>query len=138
MVYDTHFGLNFHDIGNTQSIIDMRFEWLEKNGMKRQLYTPFSRALTTLLNGAIGAQMSGPVAHSGDSGRSSLVTRRTRVMSTALTGLVTTAFSGQFGGALSNIPQADRELASNRTLAQMIEELSRNQTLSSFSSDRLW
>jgi hypothetical protein len=138
-VHDTRFDLEFHAVGNTQTITDIQFEWLAKSNVEYgSIYRAISQALATILNGAIGAQMAGPVAQSGDSGKSGLITRRTRVMSTSLIGLVTTAFSGQWGTALKDIPRADQDLAANRTLAEMIEELSRNQTLSFFSSERLW
>lgn len=101
-------------------------------------YDAISQVLATILNGAIGAYMAGPQAHTMDSGSADIITRPTKVMSTALIGLVSTIFSGKWGLTLSDISLADHDLAANRSLTQMIEELSRNQTLSSLSSKRLW
>lgn len=102
------------------------------------MYQTIPRALATVLNGAIGAWAAGPVPQQDDNGNIGLTTFRTRVMSTALIGLVSTAFSGAAGSTLQDLPSADHNLAANRTLAQMIEGPSRNQTLSLFSSERLW
>ncbi|KAF2746517.1 hypothetical protein M011DRAFT_487283 [Sporormia fimetaria CBS 119925] len=140
-IYNTTFTLNLTSSGDVQSISSMTFEWAEKSAEispQNRIAKYLSRNLATLLSGAIGAVMSGPVGHSGDSGMASLVTQKTRIMDTALIGLVSTAFRGTWGGPLAELPEADRALAGNRTLGEMIEELSRNQTLSLFSSERFW
>ncbi|KAK8016601.1 hypothetical protein PG993_014790 [Apiospora rasikravindrae] len=135
-VHNTTFKVQFAGLGRTQIITTYTFEYHEaaSDGISQAL----ARAITTILNGAIGAAMSGPVAHSGDSGASSLITIKTRIMETALIGLVSTAFKGAWGGPIQDLAKEDKLLARNRTLATMIEELSRNQTLSLFSSERLW
>jgi hypothetical protein len=140
-VHDTRFNITFRAVGNTQTMNDVRFTWLGKSNAGSSWGTPYQatgQALATLLNGAIGASISGPAGQQFDSGTAGLNTRRTRVMSTALIGLVSTGFTGTWGGPLAELPSADRSLAANKTLAMMIEELSRNQTLSLFSSERLW
>ncbi|KAJ8108152.1 hypothetical protein OPT61_g8373 [Boeremia exigua] len=138
-VRNTRFDLEFRAVGSTQTITDLQVEWLAESDVERgPIYRATSRALATILNGAIGAWGSYPATHSGDSGKASLVTYQTRVMSSAIIGLVSTAFSGPWEILLQEISDADRQLAANKTLAQMLEELSRNQTLSLFSSDRLW
>ncbi|XP_014560764.1 hypothetical protein COCVIDRAFT_23142 [Bipolaris victoriae FI3] len=137
-LYDTHFDLDFRAVGNTQTLAELHFEWLQKSDWGNGSFKAISRALATILNGAIGAWASGPQAHQDDSGSSGLSTYQTRVMSTALIGFVSTAFSAGVGRLLHDLPQEDRDLAANRTLGGMIEELSRNQTLSLFSSNRLW
>ncbi|KAJ4334525.1 hypothetical protein N0V95_009151 [Ascochyta clinopodiicola] len=95
-------------------------------------------AIADILNGAIGATMAGPAAHQFDNGGAFLASAHTRIMETALIGFVSTAFDGTFGGPLAELPMADRELTKNKTLPAALEELSRNVTLSLFSSDRLW
>lgn len=135
-MYDTTFSVRFSAFGSTQVITNYTFDHHEKSD--HSSWRALSRAIPTILNGAIGVSMSGPVGQQADNGQSSLVTIRTRIMETALIGLVSTAFNGQWGNQIKDIDPEDKLLARNRTLAQMIEELSRNQTLSLFSSDRLW
>jgi hypothetical protein len=139
VVQDTHFDLDFRSVDTTQSIVRLSWKWLSESDVSSEpVYQTIPQVLATILNGAIGAWAAGPATQQYDDGGSGLVTYRTRVMSTALIGLVSTAFSGPAWPALQDLPRADHDLAANRTLAQMIEELSRNQTLSLFSSDRLW
>ncbi|KAF2831478.1 hypothetical protein CC86DRAFT_452521 [Ophiobolus disseminans] len=136
-VKSTNFDVEFHAIGNTQTITKIRYP--RSGEFKGESSGAMSQALATILTGAIGVQMKSK--STDESGFASLVTWRTRVMSTALIGLVSTAFSerrGRLVGKIKDIPDADRQLAGNRTLAKMIEELSRNQTLSLFSDRRMW
>jgi hypothetical protein len=142
-VYVTRFKLEFGAVGNIQVIQDMRFDWLEPiegiSTTTNSIYRAISQALVTILNGSIRGEDIGTTNFGGVTNSTiSLYTERTRIMSTALIGLLSSAETQPWSGATSNIQQADRDLAANRTLAEMIEELSRNQTLSLFSSDRLW
>lgn len=127
VMLDTHFDLDIRSVGDTQSITGLSWEWFSESDVdNRPVYGIISQALATMLNGAIGA---GPVQ--GDAFL--LTTYQTRVMSTALIGTIGSAFHYRLP-----LPRADQDLAANRTLAQMIEELSRNQTLSLFNSEILW
>ena len=137
-LYDTYFDLEFRTTGTTQTLTGLDFEWLQKSDGGNESFQAISKALATMLDGVIGAYAVGPAAQQYDSGFSGLLTYQTRVMSTALIGLVSTALSRGSAPLLQDLPQADRDLAANRTLADMIEELSRNQTLSLFNSERLW
>ncbi|KAH7548874.1 hypothetical protein BM1_10647 [Bipolaris maydis] len=137
ILYDTHFDLDFRAVGNVQTLAGLRFEWLQKSNGENESFKAILHELSTMLSGTIGASASGPVVHQYDSGTSTLVTFQTKVMSTALIGLVSTASTMQVGFLLHDLPQEDRDLAANRTLGEMLEELSRNQTLSLFNSNRL-
>ncbi|KAL1595906.1 hypothetical protein SLS60_009596 [Paraconiothyrium brasiliense] len=134
-MHDTRSSLNFTAAGSTQSISFMDYEWNKEasDAVSSQLLL----AIADILNGAIGAAESGPVAQSGDSGTAWLVSVRTRIMETALIGFVSTAYEGAYGGPLAELPDADRKLTKNKTLPATLEELSRNVTLSLLSSDRL-
>lgn len=130
VMLDTHFDLDIRSVGDTQSITGLSWQWFSESDVNnRPVYSILSQALATILNGAIGAGGSGPFQGDGFS----LTTYQTRVMSTALIGTIGSAFN-----YLLPLPRADQEMAANRTLAQMIEELSRNQTLSLFNSEVLW
>jgi hypothetical protein len=144
-VYVTRFNLEFSamGMGNSQIIQSMQFEWLDSiegiSTTTNSIYRAISQALVTMLNGSIRGVDIGTTNLGGPTNITiSLFTERTRIMSTALIGLLSSAKTQPWIGATSRIQQADRDLAANRTLADMIEELSRNQTLSFFSSDRLW
>ncbi|KZM24048.1 hypothetical protein ST47_g4806 [Ascochyta rabiei] len=81
--------------------------------------------------------MADPTAHLFDNGGASFASAHSRIMETALIGFISTAFKGTWGGPLADLPKADRELTKDKTLTVALEKLSRDVTLSLFSSDRL-
>jgi hypothetical protein len=84
-------------------------------------------ALTSLLNGFFGT------ISAGDTGKS-YISGQTMIANTALLELLQESIEPR----RSAIPQEEWMHKDNRTFAQMIEELSRNQTLSLFSNDKFW
>ena len=68
-----------------------------------------------------------------------LFSARTSIGATALMGLVNEALDPQLPGQGNyvKLPAADLALTKNKTLGEMVEELSRNVTLSFFSDTRL-
>jgi predicted DNA-binding ribbon-helix-helix protein len=139
---ETLFKLHLRADGNIQVITDLQYEQYDlatDQMASNSTYALFSQALATILNGAIGAIGVGPAGHSMSSGSASPKTYNTRVMSTALIGAVSTASLGmEYRTPLREIPAADQQMAANKSIAAIVEELSRNQTLSLFSSQRLW
>jgi hypothetical protein len=137
----TRFDITFQSSVSTQNVKTIEFAWLESiKGVGYDLDVVSERtatALATILNGIIA--FNGPEhIPSDDRFAYEITTARTRLMSTALMGLVAAASDRAHLERFMDIPRGDRDLAANRTLADMIEELSRNQTLSLFSSERLW
>lgn len=68
---------------------------------------------------------------------------RTSIGSTALMGLLNEKLDEKLNTAgrqqeIANLPSEDVGLTRNKTFGQLVEELSRNITLSLFSSTRLW
>lgn len=63
---------------------------------------------------------------------------RTSIGATALFGLLDDALSHPEASRYNRLPAADIGLTKNKTLGELVEELSRNVTLSLFSSTRLW
>lgn len=139
---DTLFKLHLRANGNTQAITDLQYDQYDLAADQMasdSTYSLFSQALATILNGAIGAIGIGPASRSMSSGSTSLLTYNTRVMSTALIGAVSTASLGmEYRTPMTEILAADQQMAANKSAAAIVEELSRNQTLSLFSSQRLW
>ncbi|KAH7076758.1 hypothetical protein BKA63DRAFT_565135 [Paraphoma chrysanthemicola] len=148
-VHDTRFKVNFQTSNQTQAIANTEYEWLgvsKESSSQGPIFQKISGSLTILLGGAIALDMVGSDP--------SLRSVRTNILSTALLGPIANAIGQlknvstdpQVGGRAEEVHYknfsallgADMELAIDRTLADMIEELSRNQTLSLFSSDRLW
>jgi len=146
---DTRFDLTFSTVGNIQTMSDVRFTWLDPNASlkdtswipakdgKLAVYKLATQALATLLNGAITASASFLGQTMSGTWQVSLKTARTRIMTTALIGLLPSGISTA-GQSIADLPREDLDLAANKTLGMMIEELSRNQTLSLFSSERFW
>jgi hypothetical protein len=149
ILYTTRFNLSFQAMGNVQTIKDLKFDRLSKFNWTEKyqpnpdfridhVYSYMLQALATLLNGAITIEISGELTQTSNRRKTSLQTYRTRVATTSLIGKVPTGYTLEDWTTTSEIPLRDRQLVANRTLAEMLEELSRNQTLSLFSSDRFW
>jgi len=134
-VHNITFNVDFTAPRSTQVIGSYNFNHYEF--VYDEVCRALSRAIGTLLNGFTGIQSDSPNWLKG-SGVSNLVTRTTRIMETTLIGLISTASGGRFGKTPVQDPDRDDKLlARNSTLAEIIEELSRNQNLSLFSSTRL-
>ncbi|CAO2655643.1 Nn.00g044460.m01.CDS01 [Neocucurbitaria sp. VM-36] len=123
--HTTRFTLDFAAQGDTQTITNVGFEWKEKinNDVVKQL----NIAIATLLNGLFG------VFEGGGAG-GGLFTDKTMIVDTALLELVQRTFED----LRETVPQENWMSAERRTFPEMIEELSRNQTLSLFSNEKLW
>lgn len=143
-LYNTTYNLRFDSSDTTQGVSLVSFRWEKKTsegGFFPGVALVLSRALATLLNGYIAVIQPrclscGMRAYSAPPPQ--LVTSNTRIMDTALIGLITTGVkSGDFE-VLPELPEEERALPRNRSLGEMIEELSRNQTLSLFSNERFW
>lgn len=63
---------------------------------------------------------------------------RTSIRTTALFGLLDDALSQPEASRYNRLPAADIALTKNKTLGELVEGLSRNVTLSLFSSSRVW
>ncbi|KAF1845162.1 uncharacterized protein K460DRAFT_245116, partial [Cucurbitaria berberidis CBS 394.84] len=123
--HSTRYTLDFTALGDTQTITGVGFEWKErvKNGVATKLNT----ALSTILNGFFGAFTAG-----GNGG--GIFTEKTMIIDTALLESLQ-----RTNATLRNIvPQEDWMPAEKKNFPEMIEELSRNQTLSLFSTEKLW
>jgi hypothetical protein len=128
-VHNTHFKIWVMASGSTQTITTAHFEWQERmvNHVTRNTFN----ALASLLNGFFG--MFTDKSTDGVT-RGGYFSGKTMIADTALLELLQRS-SPQLRAA---VPQEDWMAAENRTFPQMIEELSRNQTLSLFSSEKLW
>ncbi|KAF2626212.1 hypothetical protein BU25DRAFT_422776 [Macroventuria anomochaeta] len=133
-IYTTRFSLEFRESGEKQATTAIDLEWKDSayDGASEAL----SQALGTLLGGAIGPLYTYIGGQNGNTFRTAaLGTARTRIMETMLGGLIWTAFTWELGDTIAELPAEDRELVANRTFAEMLEELSRSQKLSTFSSE---
>jgi hypothetical protein len=128
-VHNTRFKIWVMASGSTQTITTAHFEWQERmvNHVTRNTFN----ALASLLNGFFG--MFTDKSTDGVT-RGGYFSGKTMIADTALLELLQRS-SPQLRAA---VPQEDWMAAENRTFPQMIEELSRNQTLSLFSSEKLW
>lgn len=140
---NTTFKAHFAALGDTQTITSYTFDW--SNRVTDPVSTAVSGALSAILNGVISVEEFATAVgkRSNNVTGAQLATYRTRIMETALIGLIPTdhrptATGLEVESSVAGLPQEDKLLAQNRTLADMIEELSRNQTLSLLSSRRLW
>ncbi|KAF4635830.1 hypothetical protein G7Y89_g2260 [Cudoniella acicularis] len=125
---DTSFNITFNATGNIQTInhpYDFQITGLPlKNG-----YYVHGQVLSNWLSGVVWGMFEG------------MASTRTRLLQTSLYAALKT--NGQIesnasGIAEAAIPAAEKALTRGLTMGQLIEELSRNLTLSYFSSDRTW
>lgn len=96
-----------------------------------------AQALANLLNGVIGKTISHDGGHHSTI-KYSLITLGSGILQTALIGAIDTSGDSGWAQALPPLPQEDQALARNKSIGALIEELSRNQTLSLFSNPRFW
>ncbi|USP81522.1 hypothetical protein yc1106_08796 [Curvularia clavata] len=126
--YNTHFTALFGAMGalDTQPISNVRHEW--KEPLNTDVTRSIFKALSSLLNGFFGTYTSSVDSDGRFSGK-------TMIADTALLELLQQSFP-----ALRNdIPQEKwMQTISTQSLAQTVEELSRNQTMSLFSIEALW
>jgi len=140
----TRYSAQFTFSGNTEVAPDYTdFEVLESADPGDEVAMALAQALLDILGGVIYVTTSAPAAHSDECGGSFLQTFNTRIMETALIGVVDTQNTVLNGmpycqTSLPPISAADQALARNMSIGPLIEELSRNQTWSLFSSSRLW
>ncbi|KAK2616877.1 hypothetical protein QQS21_000255 [Conoideocrella luteorostrata] len=134
---NTSYSVTFRSTGQSQNLIQYAFHW--KGMTSNFAFLKASQAIANLLNGMIGGRANNPnMANSGP--ELHLRTMRTRIMDTALIGIVNTSQAGtpQLQRELPPVPSQDQALSRNMSLGKLIEELSRNQTLSLFSDSRFW
>ncbi|KAH7141648.1 hypothetical protein EDB81DRAFT_722915 [Dactylonectria macrodidyma] len=101
-------------------------------------YVAAAQALANLLNGAISQQRSGAGSHTHGILTTNIKTTGTSIMQTSLIGTINASTDGVWGQVLPPLPEEDQALARSLPIGRLIEELSRNQTLSLFSSPRFW
>jgi hypothetical protein len=127
--YNTHFKANFGAIGalDSQPISNVRHEW--KDPLNNDITSSMLRALSSLLNGYFGTYTEGGTKRSG------IFSGKTMIVDTALLELLQQSFPS----LRSSVPQEDwMRVRATQGLAETVEELSRNQTLSLFSNEALW
>ncbi|KAJ6198750.1 hypothetical protein J3E72DRAFT_414986 [Bipolaris maydis] len=126
--HNTKFTALFGDFGaqDTQPVTYVSHEF--KEPLNTEVTGRMFRALSTILNGFFGAFTEGGAAGGYFSGKS-------MIPDTAFLELL----QQNFPDLRNTVPQeAWMSQRTNTTLAAIVEELSRNQTLSLFSNERLW
>ncbi|OAL53864.1 hypothetical protein IQ07DRAFT_667990 [Pyrenochaeta sp. DS3sAY3a] len=123
--YNTRYTLDFQAVGTTQVITNVSFAW--KDRTTHPVAISLNNALANLLNGYFGVFSGGGL----DGG---LFTGNTQFVDTTLLELVQRSLES----LRRIVPQEDWMGAESRSFPDMIEQMSRNQTLSLFSSDKLW
>lgn len=127
---NTTYKVTFNSSGIIQTVshpYEFIWEGLPAPSQLHYYYT--AMALANLLNGVIGKIEMSNGGHQQSVVKTFVMSSRTKIMQTALIGAV---------GEYQPLPQEDKRLARNMSLGPLIEELSRNQTLSLFSSSRFW
>lgn len=126
--HNTNFTVLFGALGaqDTQPVTYLSHEFLEP--LNTRVTQKMFRALSTILNGFFGTYIEGGAGGGYFSGK-------TMIPDTALLELLQQNFP-----ELRNIVPQEAWMSqrTNTTLAAIVEELSRNQTLSLFSNERLW
>jgi hypothetical protein len=125
VVHNTRYNVSIKAGESTQTMTNVTFEWKER--MANSVTKHTFNALASLLNGFWGKY-----TEEGASG--GYFSGKTMIADTALLELLQRSFPP----LRRTVPQEDWMAAENRTFLQMLEELSRNQTLSLFSSEKLW
>lgn len=129
-VRDTQFNITFNATGNLQTINHpYKFEYTSQP--LNDSHYVHGQIMSNWLSGVVFGFGTGIASY------------RTQITQTALYGALKTSRNATDTvsiGSLDDlaIPTADKALARNLTMGQLIEELSRNLTLSFFSADRLW
>ena len=125
---DTHFSVTFNGSGAFQSILHP-YDFEYTNQPPEDSYYVYGQVISNWLNGVLWGVDQG------------VVSARTRIMQTSIYAALKTnnqSLANQNGIAEAAIPPAEKALTRGLTVAQLIEELSRNLTLSFFSADRTW
>ena len=132
---ETIYTVQFSSNGVTQIVKQpLHFDWLDQANDTTSI--ALGQAIASLLTGVIcfvSIKSTDPL----NAGLTLLNSRRTRIVETALMGLIPNSMVGQVQ-QLREIASYDQALTRNKSLSELIVELSRNQTLSLFSSSRLW
>lgn len=122
-----------------QTTLELKsYNWLDMGSSNDTTYGAIAMAVANILTGTYyaGNYSDGraqPVAKCG------LGSARTSIETTALMGLLEGGSDRQLLGKCGlETPAADLALIGNKTLGELVEELSRNVTLSLFSNDRFW
>jgi hypothetical protein len=123
--HNTNYTISVATYGSSDMITRNGFEWKERTEDLVPLY--LFDALASLLNGFFSTISAGAAGESYISGH-------TMIANTALLELL----QRSIGPPKLAIPQEEWIHTDNRSFVQMIEELSRNQTLSLFSNDKFW
>ncbi|KAF4947196.1 hypothetical protein FSARC_14015 [Fusarium sarcochroum] len=142
---NTTYNVNFRSTETTQTIEQpYHFKWTQPVNFTAQddpsgmaSFTKAAQALANLLNGVIGKQTSIGGGYQ-DVQHINLMSQGTSIMQTALIGALNTSAEIKLSVGIPPLPQEDQALARGKSLGSLIEELSRNQTLSLFSSSRFW
>jgi hypothetical protein len=142
-MYNTKFSPNFITSGDTQTPLQpVPYELL--GPADDETAVAMAQGLVDILSGIIGVRTFGSEENGSNAPNltTSFWKRKTRVMQTALIGAISTSTTNDLGYLNSpqppSVPDDDRALARNLSIGALVEELSRNQTLSLFSSKRLW
>ncbi|KAJ4371343.1 hypothetical protein N0V83_004560 [Neocucurbitaria cava] len=122
----TRYTVDFTALGDTQTITNVDFEW--KDSVQNPVAIKLNQAMATLLNGVFGIFTDGGAEGGLFTGGT------TMIVDTALLELLQRTYEE----LRAAVPQEDWMAAEKRTFPKMIEELSRNQTLSLFSNEKLW
>jgi hypothetical protein len=124
-IHNTDFKARIEASGSTQIMTSVDFE--RKERMVNTITKNTFNALASLLNRVFGTFTDGGASGDYFSGK-------TMIADTALLELLQRSFPQ----LRATVPQEDWMAAETRTFPEMVEELSRNQTLSLFSSEKLW
>lgn len=136
-VQRTTFNVTFKTDGSMQRVVKTpTFEWLGYyDEIDFLLYTVLSQALIDILQGSI-------VRCITSNGFRNLASAQTSIMATEMSSIVANTIEQLTNITISSKPShrdfSPRWPARNETFSEMIEELSRNQTISLFSDSRFW
>lgn len=140
-LHETNYHLSFETTGNTRRITAMEYELQGQIENSSTPYLPVAQSVVNLLTGTLGLITGTDVGCQVNCHNiTSMVSYRTRIWSTALIGALNLTEGVPFWidplSPIPDIPPEDRALTRGLTLSPLIEELSRNVTLSLFSDPR--
>lgn len=135
---NTSYSMRFRSVAEQRNLELISFEWQDIDPSYDLTYQAFGMAAASILTGTYYVVSS----HGGGAqsvAEAYLKSARTSIGTTAMMGLVNERLTTSQGPFLySPMPPADLALTRNKTLGELVEEFSRNLTLSLFSSTRLW
>lgn len=128
---NTTYNVTFYSAGNIQTVVPpYEFTWEGLPALSQPYEHSFIHvALANILNGMIGKMSTRPGGDQQSSVTTWEVNFRTSIMQTALIGAL---------DVYESLSQEDKMLARNMSIGPLIEELSRNLTLSLFSNPHFW